>query len=1699
MAEEVIYDQVESGGDPDPLGLRKKLAQTKQGNDPLGLRVKLGASAPPSQPAFQISLSNPTFKSAPAQTGPRTFTDTKPTDELASVKLEGKAQKALQNIQSELMGNHDVKVGMIKQRRFEEAAQKNELSKSDMPKTQAQIDVERIIPQQTKPQDLPVTMEDIDKENEALLKDRGKAVRLMEELIKTQPWKAKKIQKDIYTLDAYNSLANTPDVANERASKIEANAKLLEKGSLIYEPRSQQLIKPLGTIGAIIHGTMNKFKADEEYKFLKETTNDSAVIKELEDERNNPDPDRPLEVPKGRVSEIFGILSEMPLSPMAAGVIGSLASPAAGVGAATAVGAYENRKIQYRNVFKQIYNELRDKDVTPYEALQEARKKAEFAQEIGTIVGGAQGLVGQSIANTPLKTVPLNPSYIKSVGNLLKQNRSELGQMFSDGAAQGILGVAQEISNNMGARSLGINRDITAGAMESFVMNMGMAVGIGAALKAGRGLTKIDYKNILHGVSKFPEEAITSNLQEKVQSGEITQKAADETLQRINDYKALDSQIPKNITEDARFKIQDKITKRAELENQLEGIDKAYHPAIKEKIKAIDEEIITLSKETEKPIKTESGLSKSQEKEATELAEEWLHEGIVPDTYEAMIKQDPIGFWKMIAQQAQNRDENWRPLGEQINEQAIRDQFGDTVVDYAKELFPVADRGEKGVLQKFIEEEYKGDDSEVINASEDSLKSLFKQIADMAHDPEMARHITYNEKIINKAKELYPKEQASESKVSIIQPGEIKHPETITIKPKENAQTIRSDEGQIRESGIEPQRSPEQSGGDIQFNEEQKPITPETEQQTGGGNPKEEGSGSGQEGVSEPEMVGITHAQMDKVSRELGLPEYSKDPESFASWTKEAKDRLAKDPNAINNLINKLRRGEDPDPVETQMMKMHFAALKGKYDVNPTPELRAEIARTKDLYNISGRSEGKKLAARKGLMPVDENSLFDFHQRDVEFNRGAPLTEAQTAQSTKEFNEIKAAKDALDEKVMKLEAENAKLKAEKELKKIAGETKKSEKKDYKSERDQILKDIADKWKKSSKENLGASFVPYAKELAAIAPDVIKLVKNVVSEGIEKLPDVIKAVHKQVKNILPEITEKDVHDIIAGEYNKKKEPRNEIAEKLYNLRLQAKLVNKLEALEAGIQPKNEKQRIKRNQEIEDLRKKIKELQGDTRTNAEKLAALKARYKSDIEKLQQKLDKGDYAPDEKPEPIVLDKEGKELRDKYLELKEEREIRLLKQEYENRSALEKGVGVISKAVKTGRTLQSSFDVSYPFRQTITGVSRQLFSMPFTKKNGKWSFDGFRNQKQLLDQFGKMYRSFASEKSFRSIMDDIHQDPRYEMAQEAGLSFADPLSNLDRAKEEMFQKSYAEDIPVAKIGVKASHRAATTIANKMKWDIFTELTDRFADQGKTFENSKELYEATAKYANQLIGRGILGEKLEMAAPVIAHFVYSLRLYASRLQLLTYLVNPNFYRKVPAEIRIEYLKDMTKFLALGGTIMGLASAAGLSVGLNPNDADFGSISVGDTKYDIWGGFKQYAVLMSRILSGHANSKQDLRPLFSDEPFDRNQKTRGDVLLRFLRTKASPELGAIINITTGKGFDNKPVTLKSAAADYFIPLIYKDVRDVYKDGGVAQSLLTFLLAAHGVGVQTYTNDNNKSNSGTPSRRVSKSRVSKTKK
>ena len=165
-----------------------------------------------------------------------------------------------------------------------------------------------------------------------------------------------------------------------------------------------------------------------------------------------------------------------------------------------------------------------------------------------------------------------------------------------------------------------------------------------------------------------------------------------------------------------------------------------------------------------------------------------------------------------------------------------------------------------------------------------------------------------------------------------------------------------------------------------------------------------------------------------------------------------------------------------------------------------------------------GSVVGKSLVARKGEF-LPENSLAAFFERERMVNNDAPLTESQKETVQQEHKDITEAEKAYQEKIAALESENAKLKAEQAVK---GVKKSGKKRDYSTERKQVVEDIREKLKKA-RQDTTATIVPYAKELFAIAPEVGKLVKLYVEEGVEKFGDLAAKVYDELKQHIPQIT------------------------------------------------------------------------------------------------------------------------------------------------------------------------------------------------------------------------------------------------------------------------------------------------------------------------------------------------------------------------------------------------------------------------------------------------------------------------------------------------------------------------------------------------------------------------------------------------
>lgn len=810
--------------------------------------------------------------------------------------------------------------------------------------------------------------------------------------------------------------------------------------------------------------------------------------------------------------------------------------------------------------------------------------------------------------------------------------------------------------------------------------------------------------------------------------------------------------------------------------------------------------------------------------------------------------------------------------------------------------------------------------------------------------------------------------------------------------------------------------------------------------------PTKEGTGTGK-----GEEMRLTHADTEQIYKEAGLPERLDTPiKHREQLEKEAEEKLKKGYD-FDKVADQVMEGkykfEDADQL---LFARKVADLKVKQeglDIK-SPEFEKaqnQIEKLSRASDVAGTEIGRALQSRKNYVPVDE-TISDYVTQEKQSAGVETLTDNQKETVKKEYEDISEAKKKFDEYMAQKESDFAAKMAKAAFEKQKSTTPKTKKthEDHVEYRKKVIEDIREKLKKS-RGDTQATIVPYAKELIAIAPDVAKLMKDLVEEGVSKLEDVVSNIHGQLKDVIPQIQEKDVHDIIAGVYNEKKQTKSDMLQKITDLRTEAMLVNKLYDLEKSTEPKEEKKKIERNQKITSLRAKIKPYSD--------LQAQKTKMTNEIKELEYKLKTGDFDKESAPQkpPLKLDAEGLIMKDKLVKLKQDRQIRLLKQEYANRSPYQKATDKALEVLNVPRTLMSSMDYSAPLRQGL------IASISHPRTAGLAGIE--------------MFRQSVSQKRFDRWFYDLKESKNYKLMQESELYVSDPHDPKLSAKEEAFMNNLAEKIPLVGRLIKGSERAYVGYLNKLRVDLFNRFAERFMSFGKTIENSPELYKQMADYVNNSTGRGKLGFA-ENAAPMLNSFLFSPRLIASRINLLTKPFTPSFYTKTPKEIRVMYAKDMLKFIGLGMTVLAIAKLNGAEVEDDPRSTDFGKIKSGNTRWDIWGGFQPYIRVFSQMATGEKKNVTDkqIKELNGEKAFG---ETRGDVLTRFARGKLAPVPSMVWDFLSNRTVTGDKPTIGSEAESHLLPLLYSDVKSAMQDKGVSSLFTVGVPSAFGVGVQTF--------------------------
>lgn len=381
--------------------------------------------------------------------------------------------------------------------------------------------------------------------------------------------------------------------------------------------------------------------------------------------------------------------------------------------------------------------------------------------------------------------------------------------------------------------------------------------------------------------------------------------------------------------------------------------------------------------------------------------------------------------------------------------------------------------------------------------------------------------------------------------------------------------------------------------------------------------------------------------------------------------------------------------------------------------------------------------------------------------------------------------------------------------------------------------------------------------------------------------------------------------------------------------------------------------------------------------------------------------------------------------------------------------------------EAFNLPRGIMAAGDLSAPLRQGIGLIHKKSFWTSLKPMFQAWmTEDGFRNSQNAIAQ-RPLFRERAgvSGKTLPSFADD------------AGLKLTD-LTDLSK-REEAIMSTWAEKVP----GVRRSNRAYTAFLNNLRADTFESLVKDGKIFGADAKANLPLARELANFVNIASGRGSLG-KLETSAVALNSMFFSPRLIASRIQMM----NPHYYIMASPQVRKEALKSLFAIAAAGNVVTGLGRMVGGTVSADPTSSDFGKLKIGNTRVDPYGGFQQYIVAASRLMSGKVTSSTSGNEYDLNDPQGPYDPTHADIATRFVRGKVHPVIGFAWSLMSGKkemsGEEmnfSTPNPMENAVAQRFIPILAQDLYELAQDEDMPPALKVAVGAASafGMGQQTY--------------------------
>lgn len=890
----------------------------------------------------------------------------------------------------------------------------------------------------------------------------------------------------------------------------------------------------------------------------------------------------------------------------------------------------------------------------------------------------------------------------------------------------------------------------------------------------------------------------------------------------------------------------------------------------------------------------------------------------------------------------------------------------------------------------------------------------------------------------------------------------------------------------------------------------------------------------------------LSHKGLQEVADEFALADVTpreriSDAQEFADADKTITKWISEKTYSknIDKLISDAESGEALNFQQRVILQQHLANERGRVAGirNEKGVESPEYSKALDELNKLKLAGEKARSTAGAALRVGEirsetkDTVEDWMTEKMESTGVDELTPEQKKDIQKRFEEYDARLKKEKELRDKSDEEISKLKAELELKTERQQRSTIRKKNNESlqkERTDIITSIKEKWKGAGKDKL-SSDIPYRQQLAAIAPDVLRLARNLSDTGALKLEDIADNIYEDLKDIIQ--SKKDVTDIIAGKYNEKKQTRSELSVKWKDITDEAKLINELERLYAG-EPKTPKQALERNQRIKDLRGKIKDFhqsEADQARQVKELEKEAERAKREAEKEEERFirefEKEKESEAKRIAKAKLDEAKRISRELDKKTPEEKILQAIKTRNENqKKQIEKDIA--EGNFETKRKLP--FDENTALKKANPSLWRETMDAISERREAKhqWELskiedemakrgkvkkvadfasgiihtsraivsgidDSFvfvqagiamaANPRSGLKAFNQHWRDAISRNRFNRQLAALHSSPYWDTISKSGLDVLEPASLTAKKVEEAFDKnllnkSFKLDGKEYNLWTHTGgifERAFISMGNNLRVNLFLKKMESLYNQGKTYESHPQEYKDAARVVNEMTGRGKLNKYVEQASPYITPIIWSPKMIASSLNILglsdlaALTGRKGYYASLTPEIRKYAITQTVKGIGVGIALMAAASYGGADVDYDPTSVTFGNVKFGSKSYNVFGRFSGYVKTILMTILG----KREV-PSAGEQNLSGKQ-TQG-VVGKFFRGKMTPAAGYGFDLWKRENSFTRekmsPSQIPTQAPDQLLqPLSIRSMRQGLEQDG-SLSLLTRFLPSF-VGLQ----------------------------